>query len=203
MANTSTIKRSEKGELKGLAVGLFGFTISFFAILVVTYVALYGPELPVVIRWRTDVVTGEQLRLQNMLHEKKMLQDSVKVLKSEITGMQTSMKSMREKIRKVQSEYNKLAEKKLTIETNVAVLQKKKDNLENALTKEQYNRVQRVAKMLKTMNGQKVGKFLLNLDNKTILTLLQISPEKQAATILSALEPSRAANLTKKYVSLN
>jgi len=203
MANTSIVKSSEKGALKGLAFGLFGFSVSFFAILLVTYVALYGPELPVTVKWRTEVVTGEKLRLQNVRHEKMMLEDSVKVLKNEIRNMQASIKDFQKKFKNIQADYQKLATKKSILETKVSVLQAKTDSLDNALTQEQYARVQRVAKMLKTMNGQKVGKFLLSLDNKTILTLLQISPEKQAATILSALEPSRAAALTQKYVSLN
>ncbi len=203
MANRGTVTSSENGALKGLAFGLFGFSLSFFAILLVTYVALYGPELPVTVRWRTEVVTGEKLRLQNALQEKKTLQDSVKALQGEIGSMKTSIKDFQKKIKKIQADYRKLATKKSTLAIRVAVLQAKKDSLDNALTQEQYTRVQRVAKMLKTMNGQKVGKFLLSLDNKTILTLLQISPERQAATILGALEPSRAAALTQKYVSLN
>ena len=203
MANTGTVRGSEQGALKGLAFGLFGFSVSFFAILVVTYVALYGPELPVVVKWRTEVVTGEKLGLQNAAQQKKMLQDSVNVLKSEIADLQKSMSGFQKRIQKIREDYKKLSANKSDIETRVTVLQAKKDSMDNAFTKEQYQRVQRVAKMLKTMNGQKVTKFLLSLDNKTILTLLQISPEKQAAVILSSLEPSRAAELTRKYVSLN
>ncbi|NOY77380.1 MAG: hypothetical protein GXO76_05865 [Calditrichaeota bacterium] len=203
MANTGSVKDSEKGALKGLAFGLFGFSVSFLAVLVVTYVALYGPELPVTVKWRTEVVTGEEIRLQNLQHTKKALQDSVKVLKNSIREMQVSIKEIQKKYKKIQADYRKLAARKSILKTRVTVLQTKTDSLNNALTREQVTRIQRVAKMLKTMNGQKVGKFLLSLDNKTILTLLQISPEKQAATILSALEPSRAAALTQKYVSLN
>jgi len=203
MANTGTVRSSEQGALKGLAFGLFGFAVSFLAILIVTYVALYGPEPPFVIRWRTEIATGDQSRLQQILQEKKALRDSVKVLKSEIARMQKSMISFQKKIKNLQADYKNLSAKKSDLVTKVSVLQAKKDSMDNAFTREQYNRVQRVAKMLKTMNGQKVTKFLLSLDNKTVLTLLQISPEKQAATILSALEPSRAAELTRKYVSLN
>ncbi len=195
--------RNERGAAKGLALGVFGFLISFLAVLVVTYVGLYGPELPVEIRWKSDVVTGERLRFQDVLRERNALKDSVKELRFEIARQETTLVSYRKQIATTRKALAQLSSKKNKLETKVAYLQTKSDSLHQALTQEQVERIQRVAKMLKTMNAKKVTQYLLSLDNKTILTLLQISPEKQAATILSSLEPSRAAALTRKYVSLN
>ncbi|GBD94706.1 hypothetical protein BMS3Abin05_02318 [bacterium BMS3Abin05] len=203
MAASNRMKISEKGALKGIAFGLFGFVFSFLVILMMTYVALYGPEVPVEIRWRSDVATGEKLRLQKAIREKKMVQDSAKVLQQQIKASRKSVANLQKKMENIQTNYKKLAGRKSSLEARVAVLQAKTDSLNNALTAEQIKRVQRVAKMLKKMSGQKVSQYLLSLDNKTVLTLLQISPERQAAKILSALTPSRAAELTRRYVSLN
>jgi flagellar motility protein MotE (MotC chaperone) len=148
-------------------------------------------------------VTGERLRFQDVLRERNALKDSVEDLRLEIARQETTLASYRKQIATTRKALVKLSGKKSRLETKVAYLQSKSDSLHRALTHEQIERIQRLAKMLKTMNTKKVTQYLLSLDNKTILTLLQISPEKQAATILSSLEPSRAAALTRKYVSLN
>ena len=203
MENSSRLRKNQRGAMKGLALGLFGFSISFLAILIVTYVGLYGPQLPIEVRWKSDVVTGERLRFQEVLKERHALKDSIENLRLQIASQETTLASYRKKIATIQKTLAQLSGKKNHLETKVAYLQSKSDSLHRALTHEQVERIQRVAKMLKTMNAKKVTQYLLSLDNRTILTLLQISPEKQAATILSSLEPSRAAALTRKYVSLN
>ncbi len=203
MENLKSLRTDETGAVKGMAVRLFGLILSFLTVLVGTYIGLYGPELPIEIRWKSDVVTGERLRFQDVLLERNALKDSVENLRLEIARQETTLASYKNQIATIQRTVAQLSGKKARLQTKVAYLQSKTDSLHRALTQEQVERIQRLAKMLKTMSAKKVTQYLLSLDNKTILTLLQISPEKQAATILSALEPSRAAALTRKYVSIN
>lgn len=185
--------KTKKSKGKGTIGMLLMIPVSFVAILVIIYVALYGSEFPFEIRLKT----GTAARYENWA---KSVADSIDVLKDAISRAKTESQEYSNKLKELQKEVRNFARERQVLSAEVTKLQTQSDELKSQIDATRLARIQKLNKAMKAMPDKEISSLLVQLDNRTLIELLQNARDKQVATILGALKPNRAAKLTRQYL---
>jgi len=185
-------KTKEKGKQKLSLTPLLFLLFSFPLIFLITYLILYGPTFPVEIRWKgTD--TSDQY-----VDNTRALSDSVAILDSILADLKLMIKDKQQQLSEGQRELRELEKRKRAIEEEVARKTAELESLNLAIGEAKLKRAKRMAAILSSMPSEEIDSLLIELDDDAIVEILAQARERQAATILSAINPKRAAKIAKK-----
>jgi len=186
-------KNSNKGNGKGTIKIILLIPFSFVAILAITYIVLYGTNFPFEIRLKTGTVAQHENWVESLTDSLRTLQDAISKAKIESEEYSTKLKKLQEEIQDFRRQHQVLLAK-------VTKLRTQSDNLKSQIDSTRLARIQNLNKAMKAMQDKEINSLLVQLDSRTLLELLQYARDKQVAMILGALEPKRAAELTKQYL---
>jgi flagellar motility protein MotE (MotC chaperone) len=131
------------------------------------------------------------------------LPDSLRQVAVQLETQRTIMKTMQigldQREQRVAEEERRLAEERKQLETLKAQI----DSLTAAVNQQDNTRLTQVAQLVETMKPAQSAPILKNMPDNMIVDMLLRMKQKQAAKILAALEPDRAARLTQIMGMLN
>ena len=167
--------------------------VSFVLILVLTYIALYGTNFPIEIRLKSRTT----VQYENLA---KSWTDSLRALKDAISRTKSKSQEYSKKLAQLEKEIRGFNKQRQLLSTEVSKLKMQADSLKLQINTTRLARIQKLTKAMKAMQDQQLDSLVVQLDDQTLIELLQNARDKQVAMILGALEPKRAAKLTKKYL---
>lgn len=173
--------------------------------LVISYIALFGLQLPFEIKMRVQAPTGElmtQRELDSLMV--KMVRDSLSIWRTEVRTLIDSTKKLRLEFSSLQDTITSLSQKKMDYENQLKDLEIRLSEYEKQQKKINKEKVNRLAKIFKAISQEKLDSlYVASLDDRTLLSIISQAKEQQAALILQQMEPRRAASLTARFLNQN
>lgn len=188
---------------KSVFVTLFAFPFTMVLSLVLVYVALYGFQVPFDITMKMESPGGKLLsRESGNIIIKRTLQDSVKyyrqtanMLKENTNKFRVEYQAWQDSIKNVRRQKKKYNAELTKLKQQLTALEKQKQEINK-------QKVDRLAKIFKVIDQNKIDpRYVDSLDDQTVLAIIAVAKEQQAALILQNLEPKRAARLTSLYLN--
>lgn len=183
---------NRKGKEQKFSLKPLLFLFSFPLILLITYLVLYGPVFPLEIRWR-----GTETPVQHV-NNTKALGDSLAVLDSLLTDLKQRIESKRQQLSEEQKRLKELEEKRKAVEEELTRKTAELESLNLAIGEAKLRKARRMAAILSSMAPEEIDSLLIEIDDDAIVQILAQARDRQAATILSAIDPKRAARIAKK-----
>jgi hypothetical protein len=199
MADFDDGQGQQSGKLKPMLFFMVLFFISFFIIFSILYVITRGLQSPITfmdpaadsLNMASDSLAAEGDSLA-------ILEDSLAVAEPDTVSedsmfMAIEMDSVRKLLGLFNREKKKQANQLLQIKKELASLKeekKKSDRINDT-------HIKQLAKVYEAMKPEKAAEILKELDNELLTAIFRQIKQRQAAKIMAALPPNRAAKLSR------
>ncbi len=189
---------------KPILLILILFPFTFLLGLVGVYVFLFGLQLPVEFKMKVQNDAGKLVPQEDSFSEwATELKDSIKIyqaqfdsLKNEKKRIETKLTSWDDSVATWQSVKNGFGKEVAKLKTEIDLLEKQKKEIG-------INRLNKLAKILKSIDQNQLDSLIIaGLNDDVLMSFLSQAKGKQAAVILQQMEPLRAARLTSKFVNM-
>jgi len=194
-----------KKEKKSIFWLLVGLPFSMVATLFIVYVTIYGLQLPFELKMKVQNADGKFVSASTMAAQNgnpRLWPDSLQALYSQIEGAKDTVTKLRQEMDRCRDTLIILQQFKDSTNSEFVQLQSQLKMLNQQKDGITQEKMVRMNKIFKSMSPDQLDSlYVASLDDNTLMTILTMAKEQQAAAILQRMEPKRAARLTSQYLN--
>ncbi|NOZ55719.1 MAG: hypothetical protein GXO73_02880 [Calditrichaeota bacterium] len=173
-------------EWGGMLLPILGSFVSFAIVFTITFYFANGRSFkPRHLREQANADSTETQKV-----------DSLAIMRAQLDSLQRLVDSTAVVLQQLQVEVTRRQEELKNLADKLA-------NAKSEVQQEKLRRARKIATILAALPDTAVAAMAARLPDDLLVAVLQKSREKDAAKLLAAIGPSRAAGLTRKLVNLN